>query len=269
MRTTIQTGIETITPTIAKDMLENNAHNRKPNMGNVNKIAKALKSGEWQINGQAISIDSNGAIGDGQHRLMACMQTGVNFDTVVVRGISPDAFKTIDIGKNRSAGDVLGISGVDKRLSSKLANMVLKYRGFQDERITRPNRLSNTDVLETFNRDQSFYVDGLEAGKDYVIAGNLLTDVQWGVSFLALFDLDRGVEYLDAIRDEDESVSKVTLAILRAKKMGKMKDGRIWVAIFNGYNHYINDNFPVADVLETIIAKEGKASLRPIHYPKD
>ena len=263
---TIQAGIETITPIIAQQMLENNAHNRKPNVANINKIVKALEQEEWQVNGQSIVIDSNGAVGDGQHRLMACMQSGISFDTVVVRGTSPKAFTTIDIGKNRSAGDVLGIDGVNKKISSKIASVVLKYRGFTEERITRPTRMSNTEVLDTFNRNQSFYLDALDAGRDYVVKGNTLTDVQWAVAFLALFDLPMGIEYLDAIRDENDSVLLVLEAIRVARKMGKMKDGRMWVAIINGYNYYVAEEFPKR--IDTARTREGKSTLVPIIYPQ-
>jgi len=265
----ITTRVETITPEVSKYYLERNKHNRPVNVSNVNKLVHALENKEWQVNGQPIIIDWNDNVGDGQHRFMACMETGISFDTVVVRGISPDAFKTIDTGKVRSAGDVLNISGVVSKKSSKIASIVKKYRGFTEECVTRPKPMSNTEVLQSYDHNQTFYLEGLEMGRDFYTNNPHISDTQWSVAFLALFDLDRGVEYLKALRDQIDDVAPVTKSILIANK-GKSKEARKWVAIINGYDKFIEDDFTITDKKEGIkmtVSLEAKVVLNTINYP--
>jgi len=265
----IKTSIETITPEISKYYLERNAHNRLPNQANINKLVHALENDEWQVNGQPIIIDWDDNVGDGQHRFMACMETGINFETVVVRGINPDAFKTIDTGKIRSAGDVLNISGVVSKKSSKLATIVKKYKGYTEDRVTRPKPMSNTEVLATYDNNQTFYIDGLEMGRDFYINNSNLADTQWAVAYLALFDLDRGIEYLKEIRDETDDVYPITKAFQIANK-GKSKEARKWVALINGYSKYIDEDFTKTDReagIKMTKSLEAKVVLNDIIYP--
>jgi hypothetical protein len=48
---------------------------------------------------------------DGQHRCLACVQSDISFETLVVYGVDPATFDTMDTGKSRRAGDILSISG--------------------------------------------------------------------------------------------------------------------------------------------------------------
>lgn len=64
------------------------------------------------MNGDSIRVDRNGNILDGQHRLTACVQSGKSFQTIMVTGLDPDVFGTIDRGKLRTVGEILSIDGV-------------------------------------------------------------------------------------------------------------------------------------------------------------
>lgn len=50
------------------------------------------------------------------HRLAACIQAGVPFQTVLIEGVKHETWTTIDTGKTRSAGDVFGIMGLPRKL---------------------------------------------------------------------------------------------------------------------------------------------------------
>ncbi len=49
--------------------------------------ANAMKSGEWKYNGESIKVCTDGSLLDGQHRLEACIESGVTFDTLLVTNL--------------------------------------------------------------------------------------------------------------------------------------------------------------------------------------
>lgn len=111
----IQAGIVAISPASARELLERNSHNRTINATRVALYAEDMRAGRWQTNGEAIIIAEDGTILDGQHRLMAIVKAGVTIRTMLVRGVKRETFKTIDQGRPRSLGDVLGIDGFKNR----------------------------------------------------------------------------------------------------------------------------------------------------------
>ncbi|MCJ8601074.1 hypothetical protein MWH03_00570 [Klebsiella pneumoniae] len=108
---TAEMKIMTITPEIAAEMLEHNVKNRPLSPSRIAMHAAAMKAGEWALNGEAIKFDVTGRLMDGQHRLKAVIQSNVAIQTAVIRGLPPQSINTLDTGKNRSAADVLALSG--------------------------------------------------------------------------------------------------------------------------------------------------------------
>ena len=101
----------TITPEMAEIMLEKNIANRKVNQANVNRIAADMATGNYKVNGETIKISPNGEILDGQHRLLACVKSGMSFQTYIVYNVEREAIGTIDMGKGRSVADSLNVMG--------------------------------------------------------------------------------------------------------------------------------------------------------------
>lgn len=81
------TAIEIITPEIASKYLEKNINNyRNVRQDRVNAYALEMKNGNWKNNGEAIVFGTDGTLKNGQHRLMACVQSNTPFETLVIRG---------------------------------------------------------------------------------------------------------------------------------------------------------------------------------------
>lgn len=57
-------------------------HNRPISRDNINKYAIQMSEGKWHLNGEAIIINDKGLTDNGYHRLAACIQAGVPFQTV-------------------------------------------------------------------------------------------------------------------------------------------------------------------------------------------
>lgn len=118
----VRTYIVRITPTLADLMLETNIRNRRVSESSVSCLATAMSSNDMRLNGETVIFSSDGNLLDGQHRLRACVKSGRSFDSIVVFGISPKAFNTIDSGRARSTSDVLGMAGINSatKISSAL-----------------------------------------------------------------------------------------------------------------------------------------------------
>ena len=108
----LQCGVMVITALIASELLATNYRNRTARMSLVKKYARAFFRNEWALNGETVIISNTGVLMQGQHRLMACVQTGIPFTTLVVFGVDPISLDTIDTGKSRTQNDILKIDGV-------------------------------------------------------------------------------------------------------------------------------------------------------------
>jgi hypothetical protein len=106
--------VVTITPKMAEQMLEKNTANRAVRPRTVSRYARDMVTGNWKVNGEGIVCCADGRVLNGQHRLHACVLSGVPFDSLVVTGIAPDAFPTFDTGTKRTLGDSLRARGVSQ-----------------------------------------------------------------------------------------------------------------------------------------------------------
>lgn len=143
--------VVTITPTDATNWLRCNEHNRPVRKSHVVFLANEMKAGNWQVNGQAIVIAHNEQVLDGQHRLLAIIEAGVPIKTLVVYGITPEAFSTIDTGAVRSAADALFLHFHDysQQIVKAVATAVpwLKQLERGAMRTGGGTKVSNTEVI--------------------------------------------------------------------------------------------------------------------------
>lgn len=100
-----------VSPAIAKRWLSRNVRNRKIRPAIVNAYARDMKAGHWQVTGEAVKFDTNGALSDGQHRLSAVVKSGVTVTMLVVRNVKPEAQAVMDSGVKRAATDALLLGG--------------------------------------------------------------------------------------------------------------------------------------------------------------
>ena len=73
----MKTKQQKITPELAREILKGNSKNRKIRQQRVDYLADEMKNGRWQISHQGICIATDGRVLDGQHRLLAVIQSGV------------------------------------------------------------------------------------------------------------------------------------------------------------------------------------------------
>ena len=98
-----------VTPDMAFEMLEKNTRNRKVDEKRVRQYAKDMKSSRWALNGSTIVIAEDGTLLDGQHRLWAVIEANVPVQLLIVYNADKDSIVTMDIGKARTANNILQI----------------------------------------------------------------------------------------------------------------------------------------------------------------
>jgi hypothetical protein len=120
--------VMTITPEIAQEWTVLNTRNRPVRYTKVAQYARDMEAGRWLLNGETIKIATDGTILDGQHRLYACMQAEVPFETIVIRGLPVEAQDTIDTGMARKFADQLTLRGeVNTPLLGAIARWAFKW----------------------------------------------------------------------------------------------------------------------------------------------
>lgn len=103
----ISTVIETISPKVAESFLSCNFDNRRVRQAHVRALAREMANGKWEMTHQGIAFSDAGRLLDGQHRLMAVMESGVTVQMLVTRGVPDESFKAIDQHARRSISDAL------------------------------------------------------------------------------------------------------------------------------------------------------------------
>lgn len=146
---TMKAELKKITPEDAARMLELNTSNRPANKQHVKRLARQMTLGRWKVNGDTICMNGTQLV-DGQHRLMAIVESGCTIETLVVEGVSSDAFDTKDIGKRRSAADTLAVNGEVncKSLAAALAVIDRYMTGRMDRHV----RYENNEIEELLEK---------------------------------------------------------------------------------------------------------------------
>lgn len=122
----ITISLVSMTPAAAAAILERNTKNRPVKQALVKQISADMSGGTFMFNGDAIRIAEDGALLDGQHRLLACVATQCPFPAILVEGLPRETQHTVDKGSKRTFGDDLGIAGIsDSKKVAAVVNAVI------------------------------------------------------------------------------------------------------------------------------------------------
>lgn len=120
--------IVTMTPEWATRLLLTNTQNRKLSKNTVAAMVRDMQNDRWKLNGDAIRIDKQGNLADGQHRLTAAVLADKSFDTLLFTGIETEDRLTIDRGRPRGIGDNLTMAygvGAGKHVAATVRNLFI------------------------------------------------------------------------------------------------------------------------------------------------
>ena len=184
-----------VTPEVAKRYLETNIEkNRKINKNTLRRYCKDIVDGNWcESTGETIKITENGVLVDGQHRLMAIIETGIPHYFDFVFGVSDYAFKYIDTGKPRGAHDIFRIEEIPN--SGVIPGIIRFYNGLKTEKIQIAGKniysLSNSQILDVYYKNPEMWQKIAKKSQSlYKEFGRILPQAAVG-GFLSFFsDID-------------------------------------------------------------------------------
>ena len=165
----VKTRVDFVTPQMAESYLSHNTENRKINNGTVRRYYNDIINGKWVLNGEPIVIDRDGVLRNGQHRMMAVVKAGKAIPTVIVEGVDPAAFRSMDTGHLRTPADVLRIDNVP--YADVVASIITKYLAIKygrwaispkgDANLTASGKYGcrNVRVVEECNANYELYQD--------------------------------------------------------------------------------------------------------------
>jgi len=153
-----------ITPEVAASWLNRNVKNRPLSQDHVLFLAGVIERDEWIENGESIKFDVHGNLLDGQHRLEAVILADKPIVTLVVFGLQPEVFGTLDLHKKRSTSNYLALSG--EHNCTSLAATLRLFQRCQAGMIMHNNeryQTSNQQLLGILNQHP-----GIRDSVDYV-----------------------------------------------------------------------------------------------------
>jgi len=120
-----------ISPADADKLLtDHNHHNRNVKESKIGRWTRAMAEGHWDPDASDIKTDTNGDLLDGQHRLIACVRSGVAFGTLLRTGIEPETQRRVDIGAARTIGDTFKLEGISWATNNSAA--ILLRRRYEE-----------------------------------------------------------------------------------------------------------------------------------------
>ena len=146
--------IITVTPETAMELIGANYKNqRNVKDTNVSKLAQVMKRGEWNpYVGDLVRMTRDGILVDGQHRMLAVIESGVTCRFLFAGNFDLSDFPHIDTGVSRSAADSLGSTPNATKCAATLkAVAALRDGGLNSSRLflgTYPH----SRIVEEMNR---------------------------------------------------------------------------------------------------------------------
>jgi len=114
-----------MTVELAHVLRPKNKHNRAKVTNFIDVWSTVMKKGEWFLNGDTITMDRDGNMLDGQHRIEGVIKSGVPVPMILITGIDPAAYSSKDCGKPRVVKDTFQQDGKGHDLKRAATTNVL------------------------------------------------------------------------------------------------------------------------------------------------
>lgn len=187
-----------VTPELAGELLRMNGKNRPVNNATVKRYANDMTKGKWHNNGDVLRISKTGMLLDGQHRIMAVLESGVTITQHIATGIEDSAFDVIDIGRQRSAADAVAVKGFSNyNVIAGATKMIMAYKSGglkkQNQGHTGRERFSNADVIEYIEKqlDSDLIQEAATAGNKLAHKAKFFSPSTYAAFFYIFAEIDR------------------------------------------------------------------------------
>lgn len=264
----MEVKITTITPDMAKEWLANHNHNNRIiSKQRVKEYADDIKSGKWNLTGQAITFGQDGELLDGQHRLAAIILADCDLQMLVCTD-APNAI--YDRGRPRTILDAYTTNGTTIP-GQFLSNKMLGAIRFTMSSATGVNtRVFSQNMIETAYEALSdglrFISENLPYRKDIMSAPAYSAFlIAYYKSDISISELEKiAKSYCDGFAPTESLIWMVKAAdeIKRIKTSGMLTQKKIYnivaYAIFKAGTNQVNKQykFNLAKCMWTFTAEE-------------
>lgn len=146
--------IVTMTPQLAKTLLDLNPDNRSIRQTKVQQYASDMAAGRWVLNGEPIIVANDGRLNDGQHRCLAVIEANTPVAVAIMFGIERETRLTVDQGGARTAGDFLNMEGVPNgSLAASIARMAIAYEKNDGRTLASSNFVTSAEIRDRVYND--------------------------------------------------------------------------------------------------------------------
>jgi len=116
-----------ITPSIAREILTRVWDGqRKVRRQHVQELTRMIRNGQFELTHQGLLFDAEGWLHDGQHRLSACVMSGVSIRIQCSVTNNADVYKVLDQGARRTVSDLYGVSPESSAICRFIVSMLNK-----------------------------------------------------------------------------------------------------------------------------------------------
>lgn len=215
--------VVTISPGLAKVMLDLNDGNRTLRPVKVRHFARDMKLGRWPVNGQSIIISDTGELNDGQHRLNAIIEANVSVPTFVAFGPARETRTTVDQGTAKTAGDYLQMNGQHYgNVLAAVARYVLAYEESDGQNLSAAKHFTNADLTNRALADKGI-AHSVEATAPFVHAARPLKMAHSVMAFAHYaFDEDpAALDFIKAVATGENIKNGQPAFVLRSKLLAQ------------------------------------------------
>lgn len=116
-----------ITPKMARELLKFNTKNRARHKGRENEYIADMKEGKFTVQESMVGFDSEGVLTNGQGRLHSCVESSIEFLTVVYLRLEQNIH--MDTGRTRKTVDNIQLAGALRGICNDNANTIKTVKG--------------------------------------------------------------------------------------------------------------------------------------------
>lgn len=212
-----------ITPTIAKQLLEQNTINRNVKQPVVDLYSRQMANGEWREDtGEVIKISETNKILDGQHRLLAIVKSNVAINLHIAYNVNDSVFSVLDTGSRRNTTDTFKVAGIKQE--NTIPSIISMYNLLLNNRRTGVhvnNKSTNSELLEQYYQDPEFWQNiAKESHNMYLSYAKILHPSYIGgfYAFLNKLDSEKATQFMQQLTT-GINITNNSVALLRNKFM--------------------------------------------------
>lgn len=233
-----------VTSSVASELLSRNANNRPLRKRRAMRYRVDMMDGTWRENGEAIKIDTEGHLIDGQHRCAAVVGTDLAVPMLAVFGVSPEAKMTLDQGAPRNAGDYLQMKGEPNApIAARIVRLRCAYEANEREGLRDISKTTNAQVLSYFETHREDVLRSAEVAvnmREYSNPFVAATVLGFAHNVMHDIDADGANRFIEQVAKGEEIHEGDPAFAVRTRllKMGKSGAAKKVEVLLTGWNAF-------------------------------